>query len=127
MTPAFLLRDARPADHRPLLRLARILDSVNLPTGAAELERAIVRSRRSFAGKVDDPTKALYIFVAEDRRRRRLAGASMIIPKHGTPESPHFYLEMVSDHRYSKTLDRRFNHTYLHLRHSMDGPTEVGG
>lgn len=126
-SPAFVLREARPGDRPRVLKLARWLDSINLPTGAADLAAMIARSRRSFAGRVRDHAAAAYVFVAEDRRRRRLAGASMIIAKHGTPESPHYYLEMVSDQRYSKTLDRMFNHTYLHLRHSMDGPTEIGG
>lgn len=126
-TPSFILRGARPADRGQLLKLARLLDSINLPTGEPELASAIARSRRSFAGTEKDPARAVYIFVAEDRRRRRIVGASMIIAKHGTPESPHYFLEMVEDHRYSKTLLRMFNHTYLHLRHSMNGPTEVGG
>jgi len=30
--PAFLVREARASDHRRLLRLARELDSINLPT-----------------------------------------------------------------------------------------------
>ncbi|MGH7819622.1 MAG: arginine N-succinyltransferase, partial [Candidatus Binatia bacterium] len=31
------------------------------------------------------------------------------------------------EERYSKTLRKMFRHTYLRLRHSMDGPAEVGG
>jgi arginine N-succinyltransferase len=34
---------------------------------------------------------------------------------------------MDSDERYSHTLRRMFRHPYLRLRHSMDGPTELGG
>jgi arginine N-succinyltransferase len=125
--PRFVVREARPRDLGAVLRLSRILDSINLPTGRADLQKALARSRRSFAGAVKDPAQGLFIFVAEDRLARRVVGTSMIIPKHGTPESPHFYLEMVNDERYSKTLRRMFRHTYLHLRHSMDGPTEIGG
>ncbi len=51
----------------------------------------------------------------------------MIIAKHGTPRSPHFYLEMDTEERYSRTLRKMFRHAYLRLRYSMDGPTEVGG
>jgi arginine N-succinyltransferase len=51
----------------------------------------------------------------------------MIIAKHGTPESPHFYLEVDSDERYSHTLKKMFRHTYLRMRYSMDGPSELGG
>lgn len=125
--PRFLIRDARPADLDRLLELSRILDSINLPTERSELRQAIARSRRSFAGAIDDAAEGVYVFVAEDRRSRRPVGTSMIIAKHGTPESPHYFLEMVDDERYSKTLGKMFRHTSLHLRHSMDGPTEVGG
>jgi len=51
----------------------------------------------------------------------------MIIGKHGTPQSPHYYLEMDSDERYSHTLRKTVRHPYLRLRYSMDGPTELGG
>ena len=51
----------------------------------------------------------------------------MIIAKHGTPQTPHYYLEIDSDERYSHALRKMFRHTYLRLRHSMDGPTEIGG
>jgi arginine N-succinyltransferase len=126
-TPRFVIRDARRDDLEPLLRLSRILDSINLPTEREELRRVLARSRRSFAGRVEDPARAVYVFVAEDRISGRPVGSSMIIAKHGTPESPHYYLEVRSDERYSKTMRTMFRHRYLHLRHSMDGPTEVGG
>jgi arginine N-succinyltransferase len=125
--PRFVLREARAADLDDLLRLSRILDSINLPTDRDELRSTIARSRRSFAGSLADSAKGIYVFVAEDRRSRRTVGSSMIIAKHGTPESPHYYLGMVNEERYSKTLGKMFRHTYLNLRHSMDGPTEVGG
>ena len=125
--PRFVVRDARSADLASVLRLSRILDSINLPRERSELRAALARSQRSFARKVKDSTQALYIFVAEDRSNGRLVGTSMIIPKHGTPQSPHYFLDMVSDERYSKTVRKMFRHTYLHLRHSMDGPTEIGG
>ncbi len=125
--PAFLIREARPADHRRLLRLARELDSINLPTDAAELAEALERSARSFRGRVANRARAVYIFCAEEIATRAIAGAAMIIGKHGTPQSPHYYLEIDSDERYSARLRKMFRHTYLRLRHSMDGPTELGG
>src|SRR5262245_19870780 len=123
--PRFVLREARTTDLEALLRLSRLLDSINLPTGREDLHRVIARSRRSFTAR-DHAAHGVYVFVAEDRRSGRPVGSSMIIAKHGTPESPHYFLEMVNDERYSKTLRKMFRHTSLHLRHSMDGPTEVG-
>jgi arginine N-succinyltransferase len=125
--PAFLIRAARAADHPRILRLARELDSINLPTDSAALKEALSCSELSFRGRVRDRTRAVYIFCAEERATGKLTGASMIIAKHGTPQSPHFYLALDSEERYSHTLRRMFRHSFLRLRHSMDGPTELGG
>jgi arginine N-succinyltransferase len=124
---AIVLRAAGSKDLAALARLAKRLDTVNLPSDPTALTTMLRRSARSFAGKVHDRAEAAYVFVAEDRSARRIAGASVIIAKHGTPDSPHYYLEMAEEERYSRTLRRLFRHTYLHLRRSFDGPTEVGG
>ncbi len=125
--PAFLIREARVTDHRRLLRLARELNSINLPTDSAEMAETLARSAKSFRGQIDNRARAVYIFCAEEIGTRAIAGASMIIGQHGTPQSPHYYLEIDSDERYSARLRKMFRHTYLRLRHSMDGPTETGG
>jgi arginine N-succinyltransferase len=125
--PAFLIRAARVADHPRILKLARELDSINLPTDSAALKQALACSELSFRGRVRDRARAIYIFCAEQLGSAKLTGASMIIAKHGTPQSPHFYLDLDGEERYSHTLGRMFRHTYLRLRYSMDGPTELGG
>ncbi|MHB8382352.1 MAG: arginine N-succinyltransferase [Candidatus Binataceae bacterium] len=125
--PAFLIRAASPRDHRELLALARRLDSINLPTESAELRAILERSAQSFRGAIRDRSRAVYIFCAQRIGSGKIAGASMIIAKHGTPASPHFFLEIENEERYSTRLDRMFRHQYLRLRHSMDGPTELGG
>jgi arginine N-succinyltransferase len=122
----FVVREARAADLAAVLRLSRLLDSINLPTEAGELRRFLDRSRASFRGRLPR-REAVYLFVAEERPRARVVGTSLIVAKHGTPEFPHFYLQMDSDERYSRTLKKMFRHTYLTLRRSLDGPTEVGG
>jgi arginine N-succinyltransferase len=125
--PSFLLRQAGPQDHRPILRLARELDSTSLPTDSAELAEVLDRSAKSFAGKIAKREHCIYVFCAEEIGRRQIVAASMIIGKHGTPSSPHYYFEMDADERYSHTLRRMFRHPYLRLRYSMDGPSEIGG
>ena len=125
--PSFLLRQAGPQDHRQILRLARELDSTNLPTDSAELAEVLERSAKSFTGEIAKREHAVYVFCAEEIGRRRIVATSMIIGKHGTPSSPHYYFEMDADERYSHTLRRKFRHPYLRLRHSMDGPSELGG
>jgi arginine N-succinyltransferase len=123
----FLLREAVIADAPRILRLARLLDSINLPTEEVDLTALIERSSTSFRGEMNDRAAGVYLFVLEEVGSTNLVGTAMIIAKHGTPESPHFYLEMATDQRYSKTLKQMFRHTYLTLRRCIDGPTEVGG
>jgi arginine N-succinyltransferase len=125
--PNFLIREARPADHRQLLALARELDSVNLPTESDKLREILTRSASSFRGRIRDRTRAVYVFCAEEIATRRIVAASMIIGKHGTPAAPHYYLEVDAEERYSHILRKLFRHPYLRLRYSMDGPTEIGG
>lgn len=123
----FLVREATPADASQILCLARLLDSINLPTEKNALLAYIRRSTVSFRGKLRDRQDGVYLFILEERATQRIVGTALLIAKHGTPESPHFYLEMATDQRYSKTLKKLFRHTYLTLRRSLDGPTEVGG
>ena len=127
MQPRFLIRQAGPQDHRQILHLARELDSINLPSDSAELAEALDRSEKSFAGRIRQHAHAAYIFCAQELKAHRIVAASMIIGKHGTPDSPHYYFEMDTDERYSQSLRRMFRHQFLRLRYSMDGPTEVGG
>ena len=127
MSIPFLIREATLADTAQILHLACLLDSINLPTDENDLVALIQRSILSFRGKITDRQDGAYLFVLEERATRHIVGTAMIVAKHGTPESPHFYLEMAADQRYSKTLKKMFRHTYLTLRRCLDGPTEVGG
>ena len=70
--PAFLIREARVTDHRRLLRLARELDSVNLPTDSAEMAATLARSAKSFRGRVSNRARAVYIFCAEEIATRKI-------------------------------------------------------
>ena len=127
MAISFHIREAALADCEPVLQLGRLLDSINLPTELGDLAAFIQQSCRSFRGQLQDPKDGIYLFVLKECKTQRIIGAAMLIAKHGTPECPHYYLDMATDERYSKTLQKMFRHTYLTLRHSMDGPTELGG
>ena len=126
-TIPFRIREVAPADCEQVLHFGRLLDSINLPTEHDNLAAFIQQSRRSFGGQLQDPQHGMYLFVLEEATTQQIAGTAMLIAKHGTPECPHYYLEMATDERYSKTLQKMFRHDYLTLRHSMDGPTELGG
>jgi arginine N-succinyltransferase len=121
------LRDAHPGDIEALRALARLLDTVNLPDDRRALGEMLRRSQASFAGRVRDPLRRQYLFVAEDPARGRLVGTSMVIAQHGTRESPCTFFSVAEREHYSSTLDRHFRHRVLSLGYHFDGPTEVGG
>jgi arginine N-succinyltransferase len=122
-----LLRDAQKPDLASLARLAKVLNTVNLPYDERALARIIDRSVRSFSGRIRDPLERHYVFVAEDVRTRRIVGTSMIIAQHGTRESPCTFFDVSEREHYSSTLDRHFRHEVLSMGYHFDGPTEIGG
>jgi len=122
-----LLRDARAGDLAALRRLARALNSVNLPSDGRALASIVDRSVRSFSGRIADPKRRSYVFVLEDPRRRRVVGTSMVVAQHGTRESPCTFLDVTERETYSSTLDRHFRHQVLTIGFHFDGPTELGG
>jgi len=122
-----LLRDAQRRDLPSLSRLAKVLDTVNLPYDERALSRIIDRSVRSFSGEIRDPFQRHYVFVAEEPRTRRIAGTSMVIAQHGTRESPCTFFDVSEREHYSSTLDRHFRHQVLSIGYHFDGPTEIGG
>ena len=122
-----LLRDAQRSDLAALARLAKILDTVNLPYDERALAAIIDESIRSFQGRIRDPLQRRYVFVAEDPRSGRIVGTSMVIAQHGTRESPCTFFDVSEREHYSSTLDRHFRHEVLSIGYHFDGPTEIGG
>ncbi len=122
-----ILRPIAEGDLADLVGLAGMLDSMNLPSDPAFLEKRIGHSLRTFAGRLGGGEPGLSVFVLEDRETRRCVGSSMILHKHGIPGSPYYWLEVSTEERRSIELDRRFVHTRLRLRSTEDGPTEIGG
>ncbi|MEM7677783.1 MAG: arginine N-succinyltransferase [Myxococcota bacterium] len=123
----YLIREVETNDLDELYRLAQHLNSVNFPHDKLSLEKMIEASQRSFAGRMDPPFEACYMFVlSPEDDPFRLAGTSTIVAQHGTPSAPHVYFDVLEDERYSTTLDRHFRHTTLRLGFSYQGPTEIG-
>ncbi len=120
-----LLRDARRSDLPSLARLAKVLDTVNLPYDERALARIIDASVRSFSGRIRNPLRRQYVFVAE--ARGRIVGTSMVIAQHGTRESPCTFFDVSEREHYSSTIDRHFRHEVLSMGYHFDGPTEIGG
>lgn len=122
-----LLRDAQRSDLSSLARLAKVLNTVNLPYDERALARIIERSVRSFSGRLRDPLARHYVFVAEEPRTGRIVGTSMVIAQHGTRESPCTFFDVSEREHYSSSLDRHFRHPVLSIGYHFDGPTEIGG
>jgi len=123
----FLIRQAVSADIESLLRLAHILNTVNLPEKAEALVEALKFSERSFSGACADPFEREYIFVAEDLQSGQVVGSSQIIAQHGTKSSPHIFFDVREIEHYSRSIDKHFKHQVLRMGFNYEGPTEVGG
>ncbi|MBI4814877.1 MAG: arginine N-succinyltransferase [Deltaproteobacteria bacterium] len=123
----FVVRQATPKDLNALHELSRHLNSVNLPNDKAALRKILETSRASFSGKIDDPFRRQYLFALQGVTSGQIAGTSMLFSQHGHPDAPHVFFDVLTDERYSITLDRHFHHLCLRLGFNFRGPTEIGG
>ena len=99
----YVIREARPSDLDAIEALAARLDTMNLPRDRALLSALLARSERSFRERVPDPHEAEFVFVLEDGDRGEAIGTSLVIAKHGTLLSPHFFMEIRTEDRHSDT------------------------
>ena len=109
---------------RPTYQLAQHLDTVNLPADNARLEAMLIDSERQLAGS-EQPDEAM-IFVLEDASGA-LRGSATIIARHGSPQAPHCFFDVIDEERYSPRLDQVFQHKVLRLGTGFIPRTEIGG
>ncbi|MBI1953714.1 MAG: arginine N-succinyltransferase [Candidatus Omnitrophica bacterium] len=127
-----LIRQAGPRDFQGVIRLAKILDSYNLPNDPRYVRQLLKISQASFGGKLPKE-KAKYLFVleavpgTEGTGYGKIVGCSLIIAKHGTPGKPHLWFSRDTVTFRSRTLGVKRAHQVLRLGFTEDGPTEVGG
>ncbi len=121
------IRAALPKDEEAILRIARHLNTVNLPDDAEGVRTILGESLQSFTGGLKDPRRREYVFVLHDMEKDRLIGTSMIFAQLGRRDAPYIYLDVIDEERYSQTLDKHFKHTVLNIGYSYNGPTEIGG
>jgi arginine N-succinyltransferase len=122
----FTIREVFPEDLEGLHAVASHLDTVNLPNDRGILEKLIDHSKKSFNGQLD-VFKREYLFVLIDDAEQKIIGTSMIHAQHGTRRSPHIFYDVMTDERYSETLDKHFVHKVLRIGYNYNGPTEIGG
>jgi arginine N-succinyltransferase len=109
-----------------LVRVAKHLNSVNLPENDEAIRGIIEQSTQSFLGKLA-AKRAEYVFVLEELATGRIVGTSMVIGQLGRRDAPYIYFDVRSEEKYSNSLDKHFHHTVLRIGYSYDGPTEIGG
>jgi arginine N-succinyltransferase len=129
----FEIRAALPGDEEGLLRVARHLNSVNLPDDPSSIHEIVDHSYKSFSGDVQNPKKRQYVFVLVDRgsgeegAKETIVGSSMILAQLGQRGAPYIYFDVLDEEKYSATIDKHFLHTVLRIGYSYNGPTEIGG
>ncbi len=121
------IRAALPGDEPQLLRVARHLNSVNLPDDRDSIHEIVDHSYRSFTGEITDPRLRTYVFVLIDREKDLIVGTSMIVAQLGRRGVPYIYFDVLDEEKYSTTIDKHFHHTVLRIGYSYNGPTEIGG
>lgn len=126
-TSRYEIRAVLPEDEEGLLELASHLDTVNLPDDAEAIHEIVEHSVQSFEERIADPRRRQWVFVLRDLKEQRVVGTSMIVGQLGRRDAPYIYLDVITDEKYSSTLDRHFVHTVLRIGYSYDGPTEIGG
>jgi arginine N-succinyltransferase len=124
---AYEIRAALPGDEEQLLRVARHLDSVNLPDDRAAIHEIVEASHRSFTGAITDPGLRQYVFVLVDRAKGLIVGTSTIFAQLGRRGAPYIFFDVLDEEKYSATIERHFHHTVLRIGYSYNGPTEIGG
>ena len=110
----FIVRDVKKSDLDDLYFLSKQALLLNLPSDKNIIEELISNSIKSFnEPDTNDLSKNYYLFGLEDTTQNKVVGISMIHGKHGTPESPHFFLKVGKEVKASKTLEKNFIHQTL--------------
>src|SRR5689334_22567752 len=97
----FLVRSVTEKDLKDLKTLASQFSLLNLPPDEDILMDKIEKSIKSFAETDRSRADSEYMFVLEDTERECVIGSSLILAKHGTPDSPHTYFQIRKENRFS--------------------------
>lgn len=123
----YLIRQARLEDAPTLLKLAKMVHFINLPADADLINRKIMRSRESFAGRANDVREREFLFVCEDMSTGNVVGTSSIVSANSWPGHPHTFLRVCKKELYSQDLNTGQVHVTLQLDTDESGASEIGG
>jgi arginine N-succinyltransferase len=123
----YIVRSCKTEDLNDLFELSQLVFFINLPANKEQINKIIENSIKSFNNPSIHLEENNYLFVLEDLQKNKVIGASLIHAQHGTQDSPHFFLRVGREEKYSTTLHKKFTHNTLRLGLDIDGPTEIGG
>ena len=123
----FSIRSVQEKDIDDLYILSSLGNFINLPNDKKKIQEQVLQSVQSFSKPAEDLSQNYYIFVLIDHLKNQVIGTSLIHAQHGTEKSPHFFLKVGTEKKFSSTINKSFEHGTLKLGFSIDGPTEIGG
>lgn len=123
----FVIRQATVDDAATLLKLAKMVHFINLPSDPDIINQKILKSRRSFAGNPATPREREFMFVLEDTETGNIVGTSSVISCMSWPGHPHTFFLVRERKLYSEDLRTGAVHTTLQLGTDESGPSEIGG
>jgi len=123
----YVIRQAKLEDAPMLLKLAKMVHFINLPADSDIINRKIMRSRDSFAGRVSEPREREFMFVAEDTGTGNVVGTSAVVAANSCQGRPQTYLQVRKRELYSKDLNTGQLHVTLQLGTDESGASEIGG
>ncbi len=127
-----VIRPVRVEDTPAVMRLATLLDTMNLPRDPDMIASLVAESSASFARLTGAPppsgilpARGTYTLVA--MQGEHLLGTASLLSPHGTPADPHYYLRVVEQTFRSTQLQTEHHRHVLRLEHDDIPWTELGG
>jgi len=136
-----IIRPSHPDDVDILLKMAKMVHFINLPSDKDIIGEKISRSRASFRraasgagivnyGASDESATSgspIFMFTIADAETDACVGTSMMISKMGQPGHPNVSFELKRREFFSTDLQSGATHTVARLYLDESGPTEIGG
>jgi arginine/ornithine N-succinyltransferase beta subunit len=129
-TTPLVIRPVCADDIPAVVRLATLLDTMNLPRDPEMIASIVAESTASFARLTDSllqpgilPARGTYMLVA--MQGEHVLGTASLLSHHGTPEDPHYYLRVVEQTFRSTQLQTERHRHLLRLQHD-DIPRREG-
>jgi len=123
----FLIRQARLDDASTLLKLAKMVHFINLPADPDIIHQKILKSRRSFGGRMETQRDREFMFVLEDTETGNVIGTSAVVSANSHPGKPHTFFHVRKREFYSEDLSTGQVHVTVQLGTDESGTSEIGG